>query len=250
MTDTTTGTQPTPTGGTPNGQGQPAPVATPTTGTPAPAQTPAPTPAAPPQPAGQQPVTQPAPAQGTEKTFTQAELNQIINDRLTRERESLTKSFGDKLAEVFGGKAPEGDGKQTSDDVLAQARQIVEQAQTRANTATARSFAASSVRDDRIDTLVGMVDVKAALSNVDVNNPAAVDAAIKAAVDAEAAKFPEWSRAAAPQLPGSSTANPNQPTGDGKRIYSRAELQKMTQHELAAVAADLQLAAREGRIKG
>jgi hypothetical protein len=246
MTDTTTGSQPTAPGGTPNGQNQSAPVPLP----PGPQGTSAPAPvqggAA--QPAGQQPVGQQpaAPAQGDAKTFTQDELDHHLNDRMDR----FKKSMGAEFAKLFGiDVAGEGGAKPDAEQVLAQARQVVEQAQTRANTATARSFAATSVRDDRIDTLVGMIDVNAALANVDANDANAVNTAIKAAVDAEAAKFPEWSRTAAPQLPGSSTANPNQQTGDGKRIYTRAELQAMSQRDLAAIADDLALANREGRIK-
>lgn len=43
--------------------------------------------------------TQQADGQEPEKTFTQAEVNKIVQDRLARERDSLTKSFEKREAE-------------------------------------------------------------------------------------------------------------------------------------------------------
>jgi hypothetical protein len=236
MTDTTTGAQPTP----PAPQAPPAqqPPAVPTP----PAQ-PATPPAAPPA-ASTAPATgqQPPEAGKDAPKFTQADLDRIVNDRMDR----FEKSFGDKLAGLFGAK-PEGDGKTTPEQVLAQAKAITEQAQTRANFATARSFAqAAQIKPERLDALLGMVDINAALTNVDTANVAAVDAAIKAAVDAKAAEFPEFK--AGPALPGSSTANPNQPPGAGPKRYSRAALKTMSQDQLVEIADDLVKAQAEGRI--
>ncbi|MET9002742.1 hypothetical protein [Amycolatopsis sp. NPDC004169] len=41
------------------------------------------------------------------KTFTQADVDRIINERLSRRE----KSIGDKIAELFGGKPSDGDGE-------------------------------------------------------------------------------------------------------------------------------------------
>lgn len=190
MTDTTTGTPPTP----------PAP---PANGAP-PAQPPAPVPAPPAQPPAPAPPAAQPPAVETPngKTFTQTDLDRILTDRLDRQQ----KAFNEKLAKFFGGDTGEGDSKAAPDPVE-QAQAMIDQAQARANTATARSFAQSAqIKPDRIDTLVGMVDMKAALSGVDSNDLAAVDAAIKAAITAKVAEFPEWKATA---VPAASTANPN-----------------------------------------
>lgn len=193
MTDTTTGQQPTP----PAAPSAPAPTTAPATD---PA---APPPAGQPAPAVEPP--KPADPAARTLTLTQTELDAMIGDRLKRDREAQRKQF----AAAFGITDPaDSDGKQTPDQALAQAQTLIDQAQARANTASARSFAqGAQIKPERVDTLVGMVDVKAALSGVDVNDLAAVDAAIKAAVTAKAAEFPEWKQG--PALPGSSTANPN-----------------------------------------
>ena len=194
MTDTTTGTQPTP----------PAPSA-PGPATP-PAVAPAATnPATPPAPTGQPaPATEPPkpadPAAG--KTFTQEQLDKILTDRLTRQE----KAFNEKLAKFFGGDT--GDGEKKPEDVLAQAQKLVETERARANHAAARSFAqAAQVKPERVDTLVGLLDLSTVLKGVDTSDAAAVDKAIKTAVEKKVGEFPEWK--AGPALPGSSTANPN-----------------------------------------
>lgn len=213
MTDTTTASA---AGGTPNGQNtQPSGAdgtATANTGTTPQADASsaggsataagAVTPPADHQAAGEQP--KPAEPAAKTLTLTQTELDAMIGDRLKRDREAQRKQF----AAAFGIEDPAaGDGKQTPDQALVQAQTLIEQAQTRANTASARSFAQTAqVKAERVDTLVGMVDMKAALSGVDVNDLAKVDAAIKAAVEKKAAEFPEWK---ATSVPGASTANPN-----------------------------------------
>jgi hypothetical protein len=196
MTDTTTGTQP-----TPPAAGAPS--------VPDPANPPAATnPASPPSPAGQPapPADPPKPADPAVKTLTltQTELDAMIGDRLKRDREAQRKQF----AAAFGIPDPASDdGKPSSDDVLAQAQRIAEQAQQRANAATARSFIQSAqIKADRVDTLAGMLDLDTVLKDVDQSNLAAVDAAIKAAVDAKVTEFPEWKATA---VPSASTANPN-----------------------------------------
>src|SRR5262245_43775751 len=177
MSDPTTGTPPTPPAPQPAPATQPpAPAPAPTTAQPAPVPTP-------PAPA---PTTGQPPAQQTPngKTFSQDDVDRIVNDRMDRFEKSFGEKFAGQLLTALGGKPAEGDGKPTAEQMLAQAQQVVEQATTRANFATARSFAqAAQIKPERLDALLGMVDLKAVLSNVDADNPSAVDAAIKAAVD-------------------------------------------------------------------
>lgn len=173
----------------------------------APPAVPAPPPAGPAAPAAgqQQPAAgeQPKPTEPEGKTFTQADLDKILTDRLARQE----KSFNDRLAKFFGGDTGEGDGQQKPEDVLAQATAMIEQERQRANTAWAHSCAqAAQIKPERIGVLIGQVDLKAALADVDATDTTAVNAAIKKAVEAKAAEFPEWKATAAPA---SSTANPN-----------------------------------------
>ncbi|WP_460407331.1 hypothetical protein, partial [Actinophytocola sediminis] len=199
MTDTTPPATPAPT--TPAAPAPTAPAAV----------TPPATPAAP--ATGQPAADAPKPTDPGDQKFTQADLDRILTDRLSRQE----KTLGEKFAKLFGGE-PEGDGKQKPEDVLAKATAMVEQAQARANAASARSYAQDAgIKKDRVGTLVGMVDMTTALSGVDTNDAAAVEAAIRKAVDAKVEEFPEWK---ASTVPGASTANPNgapnQPDIDAK----------------------------------
>ena len=206
-------------------------------------------PAAPvPTPPAQPATGEPAATQADEgKTFTQADLDRILTDRLARERkasEDKQAEFNKKLAALFGGTTPE-DGRPTGEQLIEQMQGMVAQAQDRANTATADAAARLAVRDDRVGALLAMVDVKAALKDVDASDTAKVNEAIKKAVDAKAAEFPEWKRTA---IPGASTANPNGGGAAGKPTYTRDQLAKMSADELAKIADDLPRAYAEGRI--
>lgn len=220
--------------------GQPAPVATPPAGPPA-------TPAAPaagaPAPTGtQQPGTEGDKPLG----LTQAELDRIIGDRLARAEQSWQAKQAEqnkKLAALLGG---ETDKPVDPADALKAAHAERDSAVELAHTSMAESLAAlAGIRPDRVPVLAAMVDKVAALQGVDRANPVAVRAALDAAVQAKAAEFPEWKASALP----ASSGGDRQPAGDGKRIYTMAELEGMSQNDLAAIADDLQLAAREGRIK-
>lgn len=222
----------TPAAPAPDGQQAPA------SGTPTPVPTPPPSaPAQPAAPAGQQPAQGTTPA---EKTFTQADLDRIINDRLKQQEQSLTKKFG----EVFGVTDPNA----TTDPakLLEQAQQQATAAQQRADLADARSLAAlAGVSKDHIDLFLKLVDL-GPLKDVDRANTAAVSAAIQQQVDAALTAAPMFKGSALPAASGGD----RQAAATGKRTYTRAELETMPADQLAAIADDLQDAAREGRIVG
>jgi hypothetical protein len=197
------------------------------------------------QPAATQQATppKPTPPPGGEKTFTQADLDRIINERLTRQE----KTLGDKLAELFGGKPADGGGAVKPEAVLQQAQQMLDTARTTANTATAEALAAAAgIKPERIATFIGLANLTGVLKDVDQNDGVAVKAAIKAAVDAKAAEFPEWKTTTAPPASGGDRSG----APGGKKTYTRVQLDAMTQDELAANADDIVAASREGRITG
>lgn len=184
----------------------------------------------------------PGPPPNAEKTFTQADLDRILNERLSRQE----KSLGDKLAALFGNKTDDGDSTTKPEDVLKRAEDMLATARTTANNATAEALAqAAGIKPERIETFIGLANLAGALKDVDQNDAAAVKTAIKAAVDAKAAEFPEWKTTTAPAASGGDRSA----AAGGKKTYTRAQLESMSADELAANADDILAAQREGRIK-
>ncbi|AUI56791.1 hypothetical protein [Amycolatopsis sp. BJA-103] len=195
------------------------------------------------QDSGQTTPPKPGPPPNAEKTFTQADLDRILNERLSRQE----KSLGDKLAALFGNKSTEGDGTVKPEDVLKRAEDMLTTARTTANTATAEALAqAAGIKPERIATFIGLANLTGALQGVDQNDAAAVKTAIKTAIDAKAAEFPEWkTTTAAPASGGDRSA-----AAGGKKTYTRADLASMSDNELADNADEILAAQREGRIVG
>ncbi|WP_439377478.1 hypothetical protein [Amycolatopsis lexingtonensis] len=221
--------------GTQPGDGQPQ------NGAPATAPAPATQPGT--QPQDGLPAAPPKPGPPPAKTFTQADVDRIINERLSRQE----KSIGDKLAELFGGKPADGDGAVKPEAVLQQAQQMLDNARTTANNATAEALAqAAGIKPERISTFIGLADLTGVLKDVDQNDATAVKAAIKTAIDAKAAEFPEWKTTTAPPASGGDRSGAQ----GGKKTYTRAQLEAMSSDELAANADDIVAASREGRITG
>lgn len=240
--------QPTPQGApTPNPANPPAPTPTPPAAPPAPVPTP---PANPPAPQPTPPAQPPTPSgqQGSEKTFTQADVERILKDRMDRFEKSVADKQGEqlkKLAEAMGWQNPEA--AKDPAELVKQAQAQATAEQQRADLADTRALAlAAGVKADRIDLFTKLIDVGDVLKDVDRGDANAVSAALKSAVDSALSSAPEFKGSA---LPPSSGGDRGQPSANGKRVYTRTELQNMPQSELRKIAADLQLAAREGRIK-
>jgi hypothetical protein len=227
----------------------PAPAPAPVGGQPP---APAPAPAAPPAPApvgGQPPAvgTPPAPVPAPPKTFTQADVDSIIQKRMT----SFEDSFAKKMSGLFGTEPADG-GKLTPEAVLQQAKDIASGAQQVAdgarlerNLTYAESLAKEAgIKPERLDVFLGLAGLAAALKDVDQNNPTAVKAAIKTAVDAKVTEYPEWKTTA---VAAASGADRDGVTSTGKS-FTRAQLAAMSQKELAANADDILAAQAAGRI--
>jgi hypothetical protein len=180
-----------------------------------------------------------APAQQpAEKTFTQADLDRILTDRMSR----FETSFQQKMAAALGIADPNA----PVDPVKAlEAEQgKAKAAYDLAIAATAESIAlAAGIKPERVDTFVLIAQQAGLLKDVDIADPNA-KSALRAALTAKASEYPEWKGTALPAASGGDRQAPP----DGKRTYSRAALAQMSQQELRAISADLQLAAREGRI--
>ncbi|MEA5367727.1 hypothetical protein VA596_49910 [Amycolatopsis sp., V23-08] len=193
------------------------------------------------QPQGGQQGTPPKPGPATGKTFTQADLDAIVQKRMS----GFEKSFADKLAGLFGGQSGEGAAAVKPEDVLKRAEGVLAAANQRANTATAEALAAAAgIKPERIDVFIGLANLTGVLNGVDQNDATAVKAAIKTAVDTEAAKYPEWKTDA----PAAASGGDRTQAAGGKKTWTRAEISKMSQDELVANSDELQKAAAEGRI--
>ncbi|WP_285751995.1 DUF4355 domain-containing protein [Lentzea sp. NBRC 105346] len=236
MTQPNPAAPPAPTGGDPN---PPAPTSQP------PAAPPVPTPPVNP-PAPQPTPPTPSGQQGDGKTFTQADLDRIINERLEKAQKSWQAQQTDqmkKLAEVFGWQDPNA----TPDPakMLEQAQQQATAHQQRADLADAKALAlAAGVKPERVDLFLRVVDVAGALKDVDRSQGDSVTAALKSAVDGALTAAPEFK--GAPALPGSSGGDRLAP--NGKRQWTRAEIEGMSQKDLLANHDEIAAAMAEGRV--
>jgi hypothetical protein len=185
--------------------------------------------------------TPPKPGPPAQKTFTQAELDSIIQKRMS----GFEESFSKKLAGLFGGE-PAGDGAPKPEAVLKQAQDAIDSTRQQAHLTMAETLAEKAgIKPERLDVFLGLANLKGALKDVDQNDPAAVKAAIKTAVEAKATEYPEWK---SEQLPGASGGDRGQHAADGKKRWTRDEISKLSQEDLVKNAAELQKAAAEGRI--
>jgi hypothetical protein len=215
----------------------PAPPTDPSQGQPpAPVPTPPPNPPAPPAPA------QPSADNG--KTFTQADVDRIINERLQRAEQSWqTKQddFNKKLAELLGGKPDETDPAK----LLQQQQAATKAAQDTAIEAVAQALALKAgIKEDRVDMFVAIAKQAGMFSNVDLTPDGKT--ALATALTAKANEFPEWKGTV---LPAASGGDRTQGGGNGKKTWTRQQIEAMSSAELAANADELAAAAAEGRIK-
>lgn len=228
--------QPTPQGTpTPTPAAPPAPTPQPPAAPPAPVPTPPANPPAP-QPTPTPPVEPPAPP--APKAFTQEDVDKLIGDRLAREREAQNK----KLAELFGVTDPNAPIDPAK--ALADSQAAAQAAQEIAVAATAESLArAVGIKDERIDTFIAIAKQAGLFNGVNLADAAAKEA-LKAAIAAKANEFPEWKGSTLP--PASGGDRGQQPPG--KKVWTRDEISKMSQDELAKNADELMAAYAEGRI--
>lgn len=175
------------------------------------------------------------------KTFTQSDLDRIITDRLTRDREQQRKQWANALGIDDGSSPPD------PAEALKAAQGEASKAQTRADKAEARSLAlAAGVKPERVETFLRLVDVSGALDGVDRAKDSTVTEALTGAVSGALETAPEFKGAA---LPATSGGDRQQNGGTGKRQWTRAEIEGMSQAELANNADELAAAAAEGRIQ-
>lgn len=226
----------------PQGAPAPAPATTPPAATP-PVPTPPPSgapaaPAVPTAPASTQPAA-PAAAEPS-KTFTQDDLDRILTDRLARQE----KTFTDKFAQALGITDP--NAVVDPAKALADSQAALSTAQSFAQASAAEALAlAAGIKPEKVGDFVRLVDLKGALKNIDAADPAAVRAALKTAVDTKATAYPEWTGSA---LPGSSGGDRSGAAGNGKKTWTRDEISKLSQDDLAKNADELMAAYAENRI--
>lgn len=139
-------------------------------------------------------VTPPIPTPPT-KTFGQEDVDRILRDRLERQEKSLIERF----SKAFGVTPDEQDPAKA----LEAAEKTALAYQRQAQSAMARALAVEAgIKPEHVGRFVKLVDLAGALKDIDPTDTAAVETAMKAAVDAEAASVPEWKGGTV--LPGSS----------------------------------------------
>ncbi len=226
-------------------QGAPTTPATPTApAAPPPVPSPppsAPAPAVPTAPAGAEP------ADGTPLSLTQEKFDALVKERLDRAQQSWDSKQAQKdkaLAAALGFTDPNADVDPVK--ALAASQTALTNAQAFAQASAAEALAlAAGIKPDKVGDFVRLVDLKGALKDVDAADPAAVRAALKTAVDTKATAYPEWTGSA---LPGSSGGDRSGVAGNGKKTWTRDEISKLSQDDLAKNADELMAAVAEGRI--
>lgn len=223
--------------------------------TPAPTDPPAGAPADTPPPSGGAPAggqTPPAdtpPAGDAGKTFTQADLDRIINDRLAKAQ----TTFDQKLAEIqaTAGKT-ELEAAQIKAQGLEEKLGTVTQASAQRIAATEAKLAAhlAGGKADRLQHIVAQADLTAAVADDGTVDEAKVAEAIGKVLE----QFPEWKGATIPSSSGGELT-PGAP--GAKPTYTRAEITSMTEKmrgqdpaEARKTLAEINSAMAEGRIKG
>lgn len=177
------------------------------------------------------------------KTFTQADLDRIINDRLTKQQDSMKKQF----AQALGIEDPNAETDPAK--LLEQQKSATSEAQKRADAAEAKSLAlAAGVKPDRVDRFAKLVDVDSALKDVDRSDSSKVSEALNSAVASTLEDVPEF-KASSANVP--STSGGDRSTGDnGKPVYTRDQIKNMSREDLVEKSDELTQAMAEGRIKG
>lgn len=182
------------------------------------------------------------------KTFTQDELEGILKDRLGRERQGWEARLAEQnkaLAAALGYKDPAA--APDPADAVKAAQASAEAALQRADTASARALAiAAGIPKESIPVFMRLVDVAGALKDVDRADDAAVETALQAAVDEALAAAPAFK---ASPVAASSGGDRSAVTSDGKKIWTRDELAKLSEAELIRHADDIASAQAEGRIR-
>lgn len=202
-------------------------------------------------PASTPPSGEPAPAGGTptpppapEKTFTQADLDAKIKERLAAESVKHQKALEQLQATAGKSELEAAQIKQkAAEDALKDANRSsglkVATAEAKLNALTA------GVRADRVDSVLRLAD----LSSVVADDGTVDEGALKAAVDAVIETYPEWKGEAVTPPPSSSGA----PMGGAPttpETFTREQLAKMSPAEYSAKRDEIMKAMAEGRVKG
>ncbi|GAB2964382.1 hypothetical protein [Saccharothrix stipae] len=173
------------------------------------------------------------------KTFGVEDVNRIVQERLAADRIAQNKKFAEALG-IVDPSAPVDPAK-----ALEAEQGKTKAAYSLALSATAESIAlAAGIKPERVETFVALANASGVLKDVDLTDPNA-KAALRTALETEAAKYPEWKGSALPAASGGDRQAPN-----GKPTFTRAQLAAMPQSELRARSAELLEAQREGRIVG
>lgn len=159
---------------------------------------------------------------GDEPKLTQAEVDAIVEKRLARERKAWEKRQADEKAKA------EMDDAERAKAEKAEAEKAVEEARqevltTKVETAAERYAIAAGVKPDRVTKFLRLVD----LDLDDLTDDGKVDGdAVEKLIVAEVAANPEFKGTSKGGASGGDDFG-----GDGKKIWTRAEVAKLSQDD-------------------
>lgn len=219
-------------GTTTSGQEQPSAMATPPT-IPDPAgQTTPPNTGQPPAtpPAYEPPKTDDGDNGDAGKTFTQADLDRLINERIQRERKTFEDRQAEqnkKLAQALGLAEDDADTVDPA-KALEEAQTTAAKAQERADHAEAKVLAAAAgIKPERVAAFVKLCDISGALKDVDRTDAKAVEAALQAAVKQGVEEYPEFVGTTLPASSGSDRAG-SQPQSVTVEQFKKMDVDERT----------------------
>lgn len=175
--------------------------------------------------------------------FTQADLDRIVNDRVTAEQAKAQKALEE--AQALAGKNETE--KLTIERDQANARAT--EAQTKAAERIAKTEAkvaaiAAGANPERVAAIVRNADLGKAVKDGEVD-----EAAVKAAIDKVLTDYPEWKKAAG-SGPSASGGELNGGAGDQKPRFTRKQLEEMPPEEMARRIDEVNEAIADGRVTG
>jgi hypothetical protein len=191
----------------------------------------------------------------TGKTFTQADLDRIVGERLADEQKKFQTQL--EQAQATAGKSELEAAQIERDRYKDQATTITQQSAQKVAAAEAKAAAfLAGAKADRVAHVVKNADLTKAVSE----DGSVDEAKVQAAIEAVLTEFPEWKTTPGTQTPGSSGGELTQGGGQ-KPTYTREQIRSITaeithpssnlsREDRQKKLAELQQAVAEGRITG
>lgn len=179
---------------------------------------------------------------GDGRSFSQADLDRIVSERVTAERKRHEQAIADEREKA--GKSAEEKAALEQQQRERDAKEKITAAQTRAVQAEAKGVARDlGARPDRLAAILKQADLTEAMSDDgDLD-----EAKVKAAVEAVLKDYPEWKAEKGTTKSGGELGGGG---GEGKPTFTRKQIQDMSSEERVRRIDEINAAAADGRITG